>query len=240
VPALASLVARLALREGFSDVSFRFGGRRGRNATLQAPILPVVVGLAAYGVTWTTGLAGFAPPPLGAWVVMFAVSLILNLVMVSGEEIGWRGYMLTRLIDAGVPRPVLASGLIWGVWHVPLVLWAGYADGPSPILSAALLMVAVPSLGYVLARTRLETGSVWAAVALHVAWNVIFQTGFDSATKGGADALWVGESGILTVMVLAVATVIYSRGRWTILREPPKRETAPFQQEGVQAQPRAH
>lgn len=54
----------------------------------------------------------------------------MSLVLVSEEEIGWRGYMLTRLIDAGVLRPVLASALIWGLWHVPLVLAGVCAAGP--------------------------------------------------------------------------------------------------------------
>src|SRR3712207_7188827 len=55
-------------------------------------------------------------------IVPFAVGMVVGLVLAAGEEIGWRGYMLTRLIDAGVPRPVFASGLIWALWHVPLVL----------------------------------------------------------------------------------------------------------------------
>ena len=45
VPTTASVVARLALKEGFSDVSFRIGGSRGRNAILQALVLPVLIGL---------------------------------------------------------------------------------------------------------------------------------------------------------------------------------------------------
>jgi hypothetical protein len=40
--------------------------------------------------------------------------------------------------------------------------------------------------------------------------------------------LWVGESGILTTLALVAAAVVYSRGRWTILREPPKRERVPL------------
>ena len=95
VPTLASVVARLVLHESFSDVSFRFGARRGRNAILQALVLPVLIGLVVYGIAWTTGLVGFGMPPLGGWVVTIAVLLVLNLVLVSGEEIGWRGYMLT-------------------------------------------------------------------------------------------------------------------------------------------------
>jgi membrane protease YdiL (CAAX protease family) len=237
VPTAAAVVARLALREGFSDVSFRFGGRRGRTAILQALVLPTLVGLVAYSIAWTAGLVGFGMPPLAGWVAAIAVLLVLNLVLASGEEIGWRGYMLTRLIDAGVPRPVLASGVIWGVWHVPLFLWGGFVQGVPPLLATTLLMVLTPSLGYVLARMRLETGSVWPAVALHVTWNVTIQAGFQPLAAGASSQVWVGESGILTALVLIVVAVIYSRGRWTILREPPKRESAPVHRAGVQVQP---
>lgn len=238
VPTTASVVARLALKEGFSDVSFRLGGRRGRNAVLQALVLPVLIGLVAYGIAWTTGLVGFGPPPLGGWVAAIAVLLVLNLVLASGEEIGWRGYMLTRLIDAGVPRPVLASGVIWGLWHVPLFLWGGFVQGVPPLLATALLMVLTPSLGYVLARMRLETGSVWPAIVLHVAWNVTIQAGFQPLAAGVSSQVWVGESGILTALALVVAAVIFSRGRWTILREPPKGGKRPVHEVSIQAQPR--
>jgi uncharacterized protein len=49
-PALASAVARLVLREGFADVSFRFGGRRTWKYLVLAPIFPTVVGLIAYSI----------------------------------------------------------------------------------------------------------------------------------------------------------------------------------------------
>ena len=227
VPALASVVARLALKEGFADVSFRFGGRRGWRTIGLALIFPVVIGLIAYGIAWTTGLARFDPPPVGGLVAPFAIGVMVSLVLASGEEVGWRGYMLTRLIDAGVPRPVLASGLIWSLWHVPLVLAGVYAAGPSPALSAMLIMIAITSFGYVIARMRLKTGSVWPAIVLHAAWNSIIQGPFDGATTGAGAMLWVGESGVLTALTLVVAAVIFSRGRWTIVRTLPEREKAP-------------
>ena len=70
----------------------------------------------------------------------------------AGEEIGWRGYMLTRLIDAGVPAPVIVSGLIWGLWHVPLIV-AGiiYGAHPSPAL-AVVLAVTLASGFWLIAR----------------------------------------------------------------------------------------
>ena len=60
-PAAASVVARLVLREGFADVSFRFGGRRTWKMILLALAFPIIVGLVAYGVAWATGLARFDP-----------------------------------------------------------------------------------------------------------------------------------------------------------------------------------
>ncbi len=58
-PAVASVVARLVLREGFADVSFRLGGRREWKAIGLALIFPIVIGLIAYGVAWVTGLVRF-------------------------------------------------------------------------------------------------------------------------------------------------------------------------------------
>src|SRR5215217_552066 len=253
-PAAASVVARLVLREGFADVSFRFGGRRTLKAILLAVVFPIIVGLVAYGIAWATSLAQFDPQPV-SWlasfvgdtaspVTLFVVLLaltatigsIIGALSAAGEEIGWRGYMLTRLIDAGVPRPVLASGLIWGLWHVPLILAGVYVAGSSPVVSAVLFMVMVTSFGFVIARMRLETGSIWPAIALHGAWNSIIQGAFDPVTMGtdAGATLWVGEAGILTALALVVAAVIFSRGHWTIRREPEE------QQVEVAASPAPH
>ena len=249
-PAAASVVARLVLREGFADVSFRFGGRQTLKAILLAVVFPIVIGLVAYGVAWATGLARFDPQPLGlvpsfvgdtaspitifvvilAWAV--TIGTIIGALSAAGEEIGWRGYMLIRLIDAGVPRPVLASGLIWALWHVPLIVAGVYVAGSSPVVSAMLFMITVTSIGFVFARVRLETGSIWPAIALHGAWNSIIQGAFDPVMGTSAGAtLWVGEAGILTTLALVVAAIIFSRGHWTIRRVPEE------QQVGVAASP---
>ena len=241
-PAAASVVSRLVLREGFADVSFRFGGRRTWKMIVLALVFPIIIGLVVYGVAWATGLAQFDPQPSAGLFARFAgeitsspamvfvIMLILttfvgvfpNAFLGAGEEIGWRGYMLTRLIDAGVPRPVLVSGLIWGLWHIPLILEGVYVAGSSPVVSSALLMIAATSSGFVYARMRLETGSIWPAIALHGFWNSTIQGAFDPATTSSTAGatLWVGEAGILTAIALVVAGVIFSRGHWTIRKVP--------------------
>jgi uncharacterized protein len=225
-PAVASVIARLVLREGFSDVSFRLGGLRTLPWYALGLGVPLAVGTLAYGGAWLTGLVGFEGGA-GAFLVGLLSAAtwisIYSCIFTAGEEIGWRGYMLTRLIDAGVPRPVLASGLIWGVWHLPLILAGIYAAGPYPALSAVLFMVAVVSLAYVLARMRLETGSIWPVIFAHGAWNAIIQVAFDPVARGPVAGLWTGESGILTVVVLVVVAVLVSGGSWTYIRTLPGR-----------------
>ena len=203
-------------------------------------VFPVVIGLVAYGAAWTTGLAQFVVPTsdLAARLTLpatltFALSLLMaatvgtaiSAITATGEEIGWRGYMLTRLIDAGVPRPVLVSNLIWALWHIPMTLAGVYAAGPSPVLSAVLLLIGVLAIGHIIAWLRLNTGSIWPVIALHAAWNSIIQGPFDQATTGATAKLWTGESGLLTMLVLIIAALILNRRPWAMLRQTPESET---------------
>ena len=211
VPTLASVVARLVGREGFADLGFR-RGRDVRRHVVAAALLPFGVGGVAYGVAWSTGLVGLRILPLGPWAALLAAMLVLNLVVATGEELGWRGYMLGHMVDAGVPHPILVSSAVWGLWHVPLFLWGGLVhDGPSPVVTTVLMLVTTTAMGYVLGRMTLDTGHVWPAVALHVVWNTVIQAGFDPAVTGEGKALWTGETGILTVVVLVAVAVAYRR-----------------------------
>jgi uncharacterized protein len=58
-PTVASVIARLVLREGFSDVSFWFGGLRTLPWYALGLGVPLAVGILAYGAAWLTGLVGF-------------------------------------------------------------------------------------------------------------------------------------------------------------------------------------
>lgn len=240
-PAFASLIARLALREGPADVSFRLGGRAGLKALALALIFPVIIGGLAYGIAWAAGLATFAAPPTHPLVtaltggsvapaIQFGALLLLTLtigvigtgIAAAGEELGWRGYMLTRLIDAGMPAPMLTGGLIWGLWHTPLILAGQYAAGPSVALSALIFLISVTAMSIVFGQLRLATGSIWPAIVLHASWNSVIQQAFDRATVGEGATLWVGESGIFVALALAAAALIAARGSWPAIRRLPR------------------
>lgn len=232
-PGIASIVARLVFRDGFRDVSFRVGGAAGWRMIGLAWALPLLVGGLAYGVAWGTGLAVFEVPILAeaglhmlARPLRFAVLLaasatllsLLSLLSAAGEEIGWRGYLLTRLIEAEVPRPVLVSSLVWALWHLPLVLAGQYAAGSNRALSAVGFLLSVVGVGFVLAWMRLSTGSVWPAVVLHAVWNAVIQGAFDTSTKG--TSIWVGEAGFLVAAASLGAAWLLARKAYEARRAP--------------------
>lgn len=225
VPAIASFVTRLVRREGFRDISFRLGGWKGLKSVGLAVVFPAIVGVVAYGISWGTGLTEFSPPANGWFpeitspflrfgAVVIASMLLGSLVGVitaAGEEIGWRGFMLSRLVDMGIPSPLLVSGIVWSLWHVPAILSGQYAAGPYPWLSALLFVAFGIGISVFWGKLRLQTGSVWGAVLGHSSWNALIEGPFTSYTAGSQSSLWVGESGIIVVIVVAVLTFVLAR-----------------------------
>ncbi|MCC6557121.1 MAG: CPBP family intramembrane metalloprotease [Polyangiaceae bacterium] len=238
-PAVASFVARIALREGFGDLSLRLGGSRGRRAVLLAAAFPLAVGALAYGLAWTTGLAAFAAPdqdlvimhpawlvPLtGSPAVRFARLLATHLTIgaldgclwAAGEEIGWRGYLLPRLVDAKIPLAAPLSGLIWAAWHWPLA-WGSSMFPDGRFLPLALFTLVVIPIACAMARQRLETGSLWPAIVLHGVWNEILGLVFGPCTV--KEGIWLGESGILVAIASFLLLLPFLRGRWAARRTP--------------------
>ena len=222
-PGLASIITRLVRREGFADVSFRLNGNRMRSAYVLAFMLPLVVGTIAYGFAYLSGLAKFGPPssfatlgsPLVQVGVIFALAataaMLLGLPTSTGEELGWRGYLLPRMIQARIPQPILLTSLIWGAWHLPVVFAGVLLVGPSHWLSAATVMVEVLPLGAILAWVRLKTGSIWPAVMVHTAWNSFMNAGFTFATQNPHQNIWIGENGILVLVTLILAALLLRR-----------------------------
>lgn len=221
-PAVASFVARLIFREGISDVGFRFGGVEGLKSTVQAWLYPLAVASVAYGIAWTFGLAVFKPPFFtfanGVFIAM-TIGTFNGCFRAAGEEIGWRGYLVPRLIDAGVPRPILLSGIIWVSWHLPLLIAGSYVtSGGGMLVYTSTFAIDVIFAGYLSAFWRLKSGSVWPAVVFHAAWNAVIQGPFDGATAGSFKA--VGESGylVITADILFIIIIVY--GTWKMLRKP--------------------
>ncbi len=114
-------------------------------------------------------------PSLPTVALVTAVQVIfgalINTVPAAGEEIGWRGFLFPRLReDLGDLGAVLASGVIWGLWHAPLIL-LGYHYPSAPVLGLLMICGMTTVVGGVLAWLRQRSGSVWPAAVGHGAIN---------------------------------------------------------------------
>jgi hypothetical protein len=115
-----------------------------------------------------------------AWIVVvcFAHNLLLGGSL--GEEIGWRGFLLPALLRR--MRPLAAAvvlGVVWGLWHLPIDLAAGFGlHGVGAVV--ARVIFAVP-LSILFTWFFLRSGgSMLVALLLHTSINVMGDLGLSS------------------------------------------------------------
>lgn len=227
-PALSAVATRLLLREGFKGTGLAVLGRAALRPLAIAIVLPIVVGLISYGAAWGLGLASFVPAQgasgggaaglaglARAVLRAVVVGVPLGIVTVAGEEIGWRGYMAGRLRSSGLRAPGVIGGLIWAVWHTPLILTGQYAGGPHALVSVFGFAMLAVGLHILWSEWLTRTGSLWPAIIGHSAWNVVIQHPFDGHTTGEAASLWLGDSGLLTAGLCLVVALVLVRFRRT-------------------------
>lgn len=219
----AALLARV-LAGDETPTDFRRIRRNTVRAVLVGTALPLTVGLVAYGVGWATGFARFSAsglpsrifgiPIRGSSPLRLFKFLLINLTVgalwscksAAGEEIGWRGYMLPRLIDSGVREPVAITGVVWALWHLPLIFGGQFKSVPHSTLSICIFAVDIVGQAYILAWIRLSSGSIWPCVWTHGLWNQLIGESLDVVTEGGTP--WLGESGALTTAVVVAFAVV--------------------------------
>ena len=106
-----------------------------------------------------------------------------------GEELGWRGYLLPKLEPHGQARAIVLSGVIWGVWHMPVIL-QGHNYPEHPLLGVFLMIVFCVLFGAFLSWLYLRTRSPWAPALGHGTLNAVgglpllFMPGVDLAFGG--------------------------------------------------------
>jgi uncharacterized protein len=194
-----------------------------------AYVIPILYALPVYIATWlaVSGSLDFSrfAVPLGkafgfpdsprAAALFIAIPLYAVLGVISstaralGEEIGWRGFLLPRLVrQFGFTLGCLISGCIWAVWHYPGLLLADYNAGTEPAFALTCFTLMVIADAYILGWLRLKSGSLWPAAILHASHNLFIQAIFDRMTAPVGKALYIttefGCGLVLTIGALAV------------------------------------
>jgi len=224
-------------------VPFRPVGRK-IGLILLWPLFWLIVGFGAFALAAALGwadadwaLAGLAQTlPAGMSVPMvvlitFAV-LPVNILVASvaafGEELGWRGFLTTALAPLGFWRSALIIGVLWGLWHAPLIL-LGY-NFMRPDVTGLLLMCGFTLfVGVLLQWSRYWTGNVWPAVVGHGALNAVVPVTlmFTTVTVDPAVGTALGVPGWIVmgvvILVLVASGLLGRRGRPARLHGAPTR-----------------
>ncbi len=105
---------------------------------------------------------------------------LVNSIFTFGEELGWRGYLQQKLLPMGTRTAMVWMGVIWGVWHWPLIAM-GHNYGldylGAPWLGMVMMVWFTFTIGVFLSFVSLRSKSVWPAVIGHAAVNGIANIG---------------------------------------------------------------
>jgi membrane protease YdiL (CAAX protease family) len=148
------------------------------------------------------------------FLAVATVGVIQNCATTLGEEIGWRGFLVPELAKRySFTATAVLSGVIWAVWHVPIIVFAGYNAGTG-WYGLAVVSANMICLCFVLTWLRLKSGSLWTAVILHASSNHFIQHFFDPLTAYTGEAKYIlGEFGIGFTVVVALLGLYFWRRR---------------------------
>ena len=128
----------------------------------------------------------------------------INAVAGFGEEFGWRGFLQRELGPLGFWKSSAIIGVIWGIWHAPLVL-KGHNYPQHPVAGVAMMTIWCLLMAPIFSYVRLRAKSVIAAAVIHGSLNGTGGLAI-MLVKGGSD-LTVGVTGLAGFVVLGALNV---------------------------------
>lgn len=235
-PLLAALITRYLYQRNVRDLGWklmnteaqsRWGHWDNSRYLALSYALPILIGILVYGLMWALVAGSYSTDDGAAAILLSFVTaatggfLFLSVLSI-GEEVGWRGFLvpelakITSFLTAGV-----VSGLVWAVWHYPLIFFApdvfDFGSLPNyyavPVFTLSLVAVSI-----FLAWLRLKTGSVWPAVIAHGSHNSLTLSFFNDLTSQTGSAPYIaGEVGI----GILIAWGIVGLACWKIFSRSP-------------------
>ncbi|WP_282847961.1 CPBP family intramembrane glutamic endopeptidase [Microbacterium oxydans] len=171
--------------------------------------------------------AGTPLPPVQvivfAQLALIPVGGLFNSLFAFGEELGWRGWLLPALRPVGTWPALILSGVIWGLWHSPIIL-LGYNFGRTDITGVLFMVGGCVAWGILLGWLRLRSASVWPAVIAHGSLNAAAGMIMIFAAAQ-PDLALAGPLGVASwVVIAAVVVVLVSTGQF---RRQPELADAP-------------
>lgn len=150
------------------------------------------------------------PEPAALAAITLAQGLIagvtINALFAFGEEYGWRGVLADELRPLGLLRANLVIGVLWGLWHAPIIILMGHNYGDQWALGVPMMVAWTVPLTFLLTWVKERTGSVIAPAMLHGAYNGTI--GIFALLMVGGNLFISLPMGWLMVAVLTVLAII--------------------------------
>jgi len=239
-PALAHIITRLITKMGWKNAYIKPNFKKGWPYWLMGwfgPGILTLVGAILFFLIYPStfdpqltalssqlnsiGVTGDQIDPsqfiLGQMAAAFLLAPVLNLIATFGEEFGWRAFLVPALTKFGYKKALIISGIIWGVWHWPVIAMGhNYGlDYPGfPWLGMLAMVWFTISAGILFGWLTLKAESVWPAVFAHGALNgiaaigIFFINGPVSMLLGPTPA---GLIGALPFTILSVVVLLKTK-----------------------------
>lgn len=151
------------------------------------------------------------PPALVLLGQALLAGLTINAVAALGEELGWRGLLLRELASLGFWRLSVGTGLVWGIWHAPLVL-QGHNFPEAPVAGVVVMTGWTVAASPVFTYLTVRAGSVLAPTFFHGTFNAVASQSLVYLTGVGNLLLApVGVAGIGAALAGTVACALHDR-----------------------------
>lgn len=127
----------------------------------------------------------------------------INGLFALGEELGWRGLLQQELAPLGFLRASVLIGVIWGIWHAPMIL-LGHNFPDHPRLGVLVMTIGCMPLGVIMSWLALKAGTVLAAAVAHGTFNAA--SAFTLMAVRGGESIEVfvlGYAGIAAMTLVA-------------------------------------
>ena len=148
-----------------------------------------------------------APSPSLILLLLFIISLFaapfLNSIAAFGEEWGWRGYLLPRLMPLGKWKAYLIVGVVWGLWHAPMIA-VGFNYPGTPILGILMMVLLTTALGIFVNEMTLHYQSAILAGWIHGVFNSQAYGIWRMLLFAGTNPVLGGITGLVGIVIMAI------------------------------------
>ena len=203
-PGIGALLTCLLFKEKIGALGWKLGSPK---YLIWAILLPIIYLSFVYGVTWATGLGSFR------FTSVSILPLFWWVLGALGEEIGWRGFLVPRLMKRlSFFWTSVIIGTIWAAWHYPAVIWSEYRFGAPLWYSLLMFTVMVVGISFAFTWFRVKSGNIWAVTLLHAVHNYLIHDVFTPWTRStGSTHLIIEEWGLgLALAGVFTAWAFYS------------------------------